>query len=323
MKTVVVIGTGGTIASTRSEDGGAVAMRGAADLLTGVAVDEIEIRSRDLFNLGSFLLRHEHLRRICEAVSDELAREEVDGVVVTHGTDTMEETAYLLSLVHGGDKPVVLTGAQRTADEPDSDGPRNLRDAIAVAASDTARGCGTVIVFAGALYDPARTRKHHTIAAEPFRTSDGGPIGTVRDGVTTVTVRPVRPPALPLPDARFDATRVDVVAVYPGVDAALAEAAVAAGAKGVILAGTGTGNATHAILDWVRAASDSGVAVGLSTRVAAGPVVPIYGNGGGVDLVAAGALQFASVPLFHARLLLALLLATGEGVTQEMVDPYR
>src|SRR5690606_621449 len=231
--------------------------------------------------------------------------------------------AYLLSLVHGGDKPVVLTGAQRTADEPDSDGPRNLRDAIAVAASDTARGCGTVIVFAGALYDPARTRKHHTIAAEPFRTSDGGPIGTVRDGVTTVTVRPVRPPALPLPDPRLGATRVDVVAVYPGVDAALAEAAVAAGAKGVILAGTGTGNATHAILDWVRAASDSGVAVGLSTRVAAGPVVPIYGNGGGVDLVAAGALQFVSVPLFHARLLLALLLATGEDVTQEMVDPYR
>ncbi|MFC7405824.1 asparaginase [Georgenia alba] len=322
MSRVVVIATGGTIASAGRGDDGAVAMHNASDLLTGAPVDDVEVIGRDLFTIGSFLLRHHELRLLAEAVTEELRRDGVDGVVVTHGTDTMEESAYLLSLVGDGEKPVVLTGAQRTADQPDTDGPRNLRDAIAVAASPHTRGCGALIVFAGGIYDPARTRKHHTIATGPFRTGDGGPVGTVRDGHVSLTARPVRPAPLPVPGPRFDETRVDVVTVHPGADAALARAAVEAGARGVVLAGTGVGNGNHALLDWTREAVPSGTVVGLSTRVPEGPVVPIYGNGGGVDLVAAGALVLGGVPLFHSRLLLALLLSTGEDVTQEVVDRY-
>ncbi|MEV4455091.1 asparaginase domain-containing protein, partial [Microbispora sp. NPDC049633] len=165
--------------------------------------------SRSRAALGSYLLGHRELRLVAEAVAAEIARDDVTGVVVTHGTDTMEETAFLLDLVHRGDKPVVLTGAQRAADQPDSDGPRNLREAVAVAASPDARGCGALISFAGQIFAARGTRKHHTVAAQPFRTLDGGSVGRVDSTGAHITARPVRPAPLDPPGPRFD--------VHPGV----------------------------------------------------------------------------------------------------------
>ncbi|WP_067182280.1 asparaginase [Microtetraspora niveoalba] len=319
---VVVIATGGTIASSSEPGGAAVARRTAAQLLGSAGYGDVEVEGRDLLNLGSYLLGHHELRLIADAVAEEVARDEVTGVVVSHGTDTMEETAFLLDLVHDSDKPVVLTGAQRAADQPDSDGPRNLREAVAVAASPEARGCGALISFAGRIFAARGTRKHHTVAAEPFRTLDGGPIGRVGPAGVRITARPVRPAPLERPGPRFDDTRVDVVALHPGADAALARAAVQAGARAVVLAGTGVGNANHALLEWVSEAVAAGTVVGLSTRVAEGPVVPTYGNGGGVDLVRAGALSMGGLPLYQARLLLALLLSEGVPVDRATLAPH-
>lgn len=319
---VVVLATGGTIASAATESGGTIAQRSAAELLEAAAPAGVDVQAKDLMNVGSYLLTHRDLRTIAEAVAAEVSREDVHGVVVTHGTDTMEETAYLLDLLHGADTPVVLTGAQRSSDQADTDGPRNLREAIAVAASVQARGCGVLISFAGRVYAAARTRKVHTLTPEPFATAGGGPIGRVSAAAVRISTRPVRPDPLPPLDQRFDAVRVDVVSLHPGADAALAEAAVAAGAQGVVLAGTGAGNGNHAVLAWVKEAVRAGTAVGLSTRVPDGPVVPVYGNGGAVDLVAAGALNLGSVPLFHGRLLLAALLAGGAVVDQAALVPY-
>jgi len=134
---------------------------------------------------------------------------------------------------------------------------------------------------------------------------------------------PNRPAPLAIPGELFDTTRVDVIPVHPGADATLAAAAVQAGATGVVLAGTGTGNGNHALLEWVRHAVNSGVAVGLSTRVPEGPVVPIYGNGGGVDLLNAGAVSLGGLPLYHGRLLVALLRQAHVPVTSASVAPYR
>ncbi|WP_182358143.1 asparaginase [Tomitella gaofuii] len=322
MARIVVLATGGTIASAYVPGGGSAAQRGVADLLAGAPGGPAIVEGKDVMNLGSYLLTHRDLRRIAEAAAAELARDDVDGVVITHGTDTMEETAYLLDLVHSADKPVVFTGAQRAADEPDTDGPRNLRDAIAVAASPRARGRGVLLVFAGRILPAARTRKTATIAPDPFAALGAGPVGSIVDGNVAFTAAPLRPSPLALPDARFDVTRVDVVVAHPGADARLASAAVDAGARGVILAGTGAGNGNHALLEWVRTATADGITVGLSTRVHEGPVVPIYANGGGVDLVAAGALCTGSLPLFHARILFAALLAGGRHVDGDAIADH-
>lgn len=319
---VSVLAVGGTIASSSNAEGASVANHGVQDLVGGLSSGGVEVTARDIFQLGSYLLDHRCLRIICQEVHDELARPDVDGVVVTHGTDTMEETAFLLDLVIDGAKPVVLTGAQRPADAPDADGPTNLRDAIAIAADPAARNTGALISFGGQIHAARATRKAHTVAAAPFKTMGGGPIGHTDAGTVRFTAYPRRPAAMALPTESFDTTRVDVVALHPGADATLAQAAVAAGAVGVILAGTGIGNGNHSILEWAREAIAGGTSIGLSTRVPEGPVVPVYGNGGGFDLVRAGALGFGSLPLFHARLLMALVLSQGKKPQPEHFDPY-
>lgn len=322
MPRVVILATGGTIASAASAEGGAVAQFTVSELLRSAAARGIDVEGRDILNVGSYLMRHRDMRVIAESVAAELARDDVDGVVLTHGTDTMEETAYLLDLVHESEKPVVLTGAQRASDQPDTDGPRNLRDAIAVAASSPARGCGALLVFAGHIFAAARTRKFFTTAPEPFVTIGAGPVGGVDETGVKMTSYPHRPAPLTRPDERFDTTRVDVVTTYPDVDAALAQAAVSAGAQGVVLAALGAGNGNHALLDWIGDAVDAGVVVGLSTRVPEGPVVPLYGNGGAVDLIAAGALNLKSLPPFQSRMLIAVLLSSGRPVDERTLAPY-
>src|SRR5699024_9566117 len=236
---VIVLATGGTIASAATDGGGAVAQRTAAELLEAAGPATVDVQAQDLMSVGSYLMTHRDMRTIAAAVAGEVAREDVHGVVVTHGTDTMEETGYLLDLVHDSEKPVVLTGAQRSSDEADTDGPRNLREAITVAASPQARGCGVLISFAGKIFAAARTRKLHTLTPEPFATACGGPIEPVSPDEVQISSLPVRPDPLPPLHERFDSVRVDVVPLYPNADAALAEAAVAAGAQAVALAGTG------------------------------------------------------------------------------------
>ena len=142
----------------------------------------------------------------------------VTGLVVTHGTDTIEETAFLLDLVVDDERPVVLTGSQRPADAPDSDGPANLADAVTVAAHPDARGLGALIVFGGRVFAARGTRKSHTLAADTFTSPSGGPVGWVRGEHVQVELRPRQRPRLPLPPGALDDVRVDVVPHYPGPD---------------------------------------------------------------------------------------------------------
>ena len=243
-----------------------------------------------------------------------LADPAVDGVVVTHGTDTAEETAYLLDLVHSDDRPVVLTGAQRSADAPDADGPRNLRDALRVAADPAARGLGVLVVFDGLVLAARGTRKVHTQEAAAFAQPDGGALGRVVDGRLVVDGVPAHREHLDLGAADLEAPRVDIAAVYPGVDGTALQAFAAAGARGVVLVATGAGNANPAIVAAVADLTRQGVVVGLTTRVDTGPVAGVYGGGGGgADLVAAGAVPLGTLRAGQGRiLLLALLAALGD-----------
>jgi L-asparaginase len=322
MSLVVVLSTGGTISSRPGRDAAVVSTDGAAELVGRIAAAEgIDVQALDVLKIGSYQLDLANLRTVHDAVVEQLDRPEVDGVVITHGTDTLEETAALLDLVHDDSRPVVLTGAQRSADAADGDGPRNLRDAITVAASPVARETGVLVVFAGSIFAARGTRKMHTTDVSPFRTLDGGPLGTVAGDVVRLTVRPERTKPLPHPVESFDDVRVDLVALYPGADATLLDASVAAGARGVVLAASGIGNANSAVVEAVANHTASGVVVAVSSRVPEGPVVPVYGDGGGVDLVRAGAVVARELPSFQTRVLLALLLSldlTGSDVRRAL-----
>ncbi|WP_191564438.1 asparaginase [Janibacter melonis] len=313
MGRTVVITTGGTIASTSDGAGAKVASVSGAALLAGAQVPAgSEIEVLEAFAVNSYDMTFEHMDVICRCVRDALADPAVDGVVVAHGTDTTEETAMLADLLHDDPRPVVLTGAQRSHDEPGTDGPGNLSDALAVAASPGSRGRGVLVCFAGQIHPARGTRKVRTTELDAFADLDHGPLGRVVDG-EPVYLRPAaHTPRLVPPMTTTGAVRVDVVALYPGADATALDAHVAAGASGLVLEASGSGNANAVVVEAVARHVGRGVHVVLSTRVPAGPVRPVYGGGGGgVDLVAAGAIPSGDLRPSQARVLLAALLASG------------
>jgi L-asparaginase len=309
--TVVVVSTGGTIASRPDPaTGKLVPAVGAADLLATLAwpdappleVDDFaQVPSWELFGALAF--------RLAARVQEHVRREDVDGVVVTHGTDTMEETVYLVDRAVEGEKPVVLTGAQRTADARDADGPRNLRDAIAVAASPAARGRGAMIAFAGELHAAREVRKVHTSALAAFASPGYGPLGHVDTDRIVFRRRPERSPAL-RPDGATDVL-VDLIRLHAGSDGRFVRASVASGARALVLEATGRGNANERVVEAVREATQAGVPVVVCTRCAEGRVEPLYGRGGGRDLEEAGALFAGDLAGPKARVLLQLALAAG------------
>lgn len=310
MAHIVVLGTGGTISSRTGTDGAAVAsdsaaaLVGAADSGGGHTVEPV-----DLLRVNSFNLDLADLRSMSDAVRDQLAREVVDGVVITHGTDTIEETAVLLDLVHDDDRPVVLTGAQIAPDQDGADGGRNLCQAIAVAAARESRGLGVLVGFAGEVFAARGVRKLHTLRPQPYVAQDAGPIGRLVQCELRYAARPVRNAPLPRPTARFDETRVETLVLYPGARPDLLNELVRQGVPGVVLAGTGAGNLNRPYVEAVRAAVSAGTVVALSTRVPHGPIAPLYGCGGGADALRAGAVAVRGLPYTQARMLLALLLS--------------
>ncbi|MGX1162086.1 L-asparaginase [Arthrobacter sp. SLBN-100] len=308
---VVLLATGGTISSRSSLGGGAVASDTGEQVFNALGSRVSHpVRVLDVFQKGSYLLTFEDMLRICTTIKEVLKDPKVLGVVVTHGTDTMEETAYLADLTHSDQRPVVFTGSQRAADSETPDGPDNLARAIAVAGSKDGKGKGVMVHFAGTVFPAAGVRKSQTLRLNAFANPDFGVLGQVSaQGEVAMAGSGSRPEALSLPRPDSGSLRVDLVAAYPGADSTLMHAALAAGAAGIVLQGTGSGNANPSLCSEVAAAVASGVVVVTSTRVDAGPVVPIYGaGGGGEDLRAAGAIGSGHLRPSQSLILLNLLL---------------
>lgn len=308
--TVVVVSTGGTIAMRPDPETGklvpAVSGEELVEMLAWPDAPPLELD--DFVQVPSFDVHGRLALSLAERVLEHTGRRDIAGVVVAHGTDTMEETVYLIDRLLDSDVPVVLTGAQRGADEADTDGPRNLRDAIRVVSAPEARGRGAMIAFAGEIHAAREARKVHTTALRAFAAPGYGPLGVIDGERVVFQRRPERRPALPFP---AELAPVDLIRLHAGSDARFVRASVEAGTSAIVLEGTGRGNANDQVLAGVRDALAHGVTVVVCSRCAAGRVEPVYGRGGGRDLADAGALFAGDLAGPKVRVLLQVVLGAG------------
>ncbi|MCX4696444.1 asparaginase [Streptomyces sp. NBC_01408] len=315
MGRIVVISTGGTIASRWQGSGFAAEADGQEVVATAPVPEGVTVELVDLFSVNSPRLTTAHQLTLLRTVHEVLADPGVDGIVVTHGTDTLEESAFLVDLHHHDPRSVVFTGSQRPMGTADGDGPGNLYDALLTAANT--RGLGVLIAFAGRVHAARGTVKTEAVALDAFADPSKELLGKIGYGKVTMLRAPQRSTALPLPAMPEVPPRVDMVMHHADGDPVLLNAAVEAGAQGIVLVGTGAGNATPEIVEAVRAAVARGVLVALTTRVMAGPVTEIYTHGGAVDLVAAGAVPMGTLRAGQARIAVLSALLGAEDPAEQ------
>src|SRR5680860_479026 len=322
---VRLLTTGGTIASTPDEATGAMrAATSGKELVAAVPaladlarVDVEEVALVNSWDVDLTLMAD--LARRVEAAAD-LA----DGVVITHGTDTLEETAFALDFLADCELPVVLTGAMRGGGGPDSDGPGNLIAAVRVAASDAAQGLRCV-VLGDELHAARWVHKTHSTALDTFASPGVGPMGTVDDAGVLLRWRPQRRDPLRAADGGVPASAEPVALVWSAAGLPpRALQACAEGARGVVIAGSGAGNVPGTWLPVIRALVRGGLPVVLASRCEGGRVVPTYGgDGGGRTLVDAGVLPAGDLSAVKARVALAFALGAGLDMDQirGLLDP--
>jgi L-asparaginase len=310
---IVVIFTGGTISMRHDPaEGGAVPALTGRDIMA-LAPGLERIADLEVEEFGQFPGPHmgpTRLWALRARVAAHLAREDVDGIVITHGTDSLEETAYLLARSMDGHKPVVFTGAMRTSSDLGFDGPANLGGAIRVAASPASRSAGVLVVMGDRIFTGLDVTKVHTHLPDAFESPGLGPLGVVDDG--RVIFRRAMPemPSVLAPAAL--AEPVDIVHAWSGADARLLDASRVEG-KGVVIAAMGRGNVPPEMVPGIDRWIAEGKPVVISSRVLRGRVGRTYGYpGGGRRLVDRGAVLAGSRRPLQARI--DLMLALGAGV---------
>jgi L-asparaginase len=233
------------------------------------------MRGEQISNIGSQDMNDEVWLKLARRINELVAKSDVDGIVITHGTDTIEESAYFLNLVVKSKKPVVLTAAMRPSTALSADGPLNFYNAVAVAANKEAVGRGVLVVVNDWIHGASSLTKTSTTAVQTFLSPVRGLIGTVAYGDAEWYRGPVGKNTA---DSDFSLDkvtalpRVDIIMAYENMDGALIDAAVASGAKGIVIAGVGNGNMTEGALKALSAQAKKGIICVRSSRVATGNV---------------------------------------------------
>ena len=306
---VVVLATGGTIASKFDPAIGALAPAVSGDALVSAVpgLDNIALVDvEQVANIGSYDMTPDIWRRLSKRANELLATESIAGIVVTHGTDTLEETAYFLDLTVTSQKPVVLVGAQRAASYFDSDGPRNLLNAVRVAVSPEAVGKGTLVVMNGQINAAREVTKTNTIEVETFKSLEFGALGVADLGAVRFYRAPLRRQTIPLSDNQA-LGRVEIVSQYAGADGRVVSLLLQQGnLNGLVIEGFGLGHVTSGTLQAIKEVRGRGIPVVLSTRVYTGRVVPLYARD--VELQQLGCIRADNLSAQKARVLLMLAL---------------
>lgn len=298
---VSLLGTGGTIAA-REGPAGATPGRGVEELLHGLRSDpETEVRARDVMQVASRSTTPRDMWELAQAVQEEIAAG-ATGVVVTHGTDTMEETAYALALLLDTPVPVVLTGAMRPAHVPGSDAAANLAGALCAARAPALAAYGPVVVHQDEVHAARWVTKMFSSRVAAFASPSAGPVGLISEGAVTLLLGP--PPGSDrLPATSPPARRVELVWAVAGADGLLVDS-VAGHVDGLVVAGTGGGHVSSPLAESLLRLVAAGRPVVLASRCA-GPHV-LHGTYGGVgseiQLLADGLLSAADLPPLKARL---------------------
>jgi L-asparaginase len=277
---IVVLATGGTIAGAAATDvqaGYTSGQVGVEQLIAAVpqAKKLATLRGEQISNIGSQDMNDDVWLKLANRINELTAMPNVNGVVITHGTDTIEETAYFLNLVVKSNKPVVLTAAMRPSTALSADGPLNFYNAVAVAANKNAAGRGVLVVVNDWIHGAASLTKTSTTAVQTFLSPLSGLIGSVAYGEADFYRGPIGKHTT---DSEFSVTgvkalpRVDIIMAYENMDGALIDAAVASGAKGIVIAGVGNGNMTASALNALAKHAKAGIACVRASRVAIGHV---------------------------------------------------
>lgn len=327
---IKILATGGTIAGAQSSSAEVGYKSGSFsvdDLIKAVPQlkDLADLSGEQLANIGSQTMNHEVWLKLAKRCNELLQSDDTDGIVITHGTDTMEETAYFLSLVVKSDKPVVLVGSMRPATAISADGPANLYNAVALAASPEARGRGPLVVLNDEIHYAREVQKMNSTALNTFQSPNRGRAGVMNVGTihffSKNTTRHTTQSEFSVDNVAVgDLPRVDIIYSYANFGPDVVDFLVKQGSKGIVLAGVGDGNSTDAVIAALADAAKKGVAVVRCTRTGSGLVV----RNVEVDDDKMGFIAGMELSPQKARILLMLgLMKTSEPVKlQQMFMEY-
>ncbi len=279
---VMILATGGTIAgkaagpSDYGYKSGEFKIEDLINAVPGIK-DLADIKGEQIVNIGSQDMNDAVWLKLAKRINELEKSKDVDGIVITHGTDTLEETSYFVDLVSKGDKPVVFVGSMRPATAVSADGPANLYNAVAVAANPTSKGRGALVVLNDSIHDARNVVKTNTTNVEAFQSNNRGPEGLINSG--KIKWLDEQPGEKHEHKSKFDVAaleqlpRVDIIYAHANMSPDLITSAVKNGAKGLVIAGVGDGNMTQPAQDALAQAAKQGVVVVRSTRLPQGLVL--------------------------------------------------